>query len=180
MSTIRAATTIRHEGTQERKSVVSCFRVFVAVAFAALLATPAYADITGFIGATTTPANRLVKGVAAGGGLLVIGFEFEYADTTDDPAANVPSLKTGMGNVLLQPPVPIFGFEPYFTTGGGIYRERLGTRVDTSFGVNVGGGVKVTLVGPIRLRVDYRMFKLGSDALYSPAHRFYVGINVKL
>ena len=31
-----------------------------------LLATPAFADITGFIGANTTPANRQVRGVAAG------------------------------------------------------------------------------------------------------------------
>jgi len=153
---------------------------FGVAVFAALLATPAFADITGFIGATTTPANRLVKGVAAGGGLIVIGFEFEYADSTDDPAAFAPVLKTGMGNVLLQTPVAIFGFQPYFTTGGGIYRERLGAHVDTGVGVNIGGGVKVTLVGPLRLRVDYRMFRLGSDALYSPAHRFYVGLNVKL
>jgi len=84
-----------------------------------------------------------------------------------------------MGNVLLQTPGPIFGFEPYFTTGGGIYHEALGTHEDTSFGANLGGGVKVSLVGPLRVRIDYRVFKLGSDALYSPAHRFYVGLNLK-
>ena len=156
-----------------------CFRVVAAVSIA-LAARPAAADVTGFIGATTTPANRLVRGVAAGGGLLVIGFEFEYAATTDEPSAAAPSLRTGMGNVLLQPPVPIFGVEPYFTAGGGLYRETLGTHVDTSFGANVGGGIKVTLIGPLRVRVDYRMFKLGSGALYSPAHRVYVGLNVKL
>jgi hypothetical protein len=171
--------TIRHETTKSRKRAVSCFRAFVAIGIA-FVASPASADITGFIGATTTPANRLVRGVAAGGGLLVIGFEFEYSDTTDDPTALAPSLRSGMGNVLLQPPAPIFGFEPYFTTGGGIYRERLGEHVDTSFGVNVGGGVKVTLVGPLRVRIDYRVFRLGSGALYSPAHRVYVGLNVKL
>lgn len=141
------------------------FRVLVAVCIS-LLAAPAYADITGFIGATVTPANRLAKGFAVGGGLLVIGFEFEYSDTSDDAAAGVPSLKTGMGNVLLQPPAPIFGFEPYFTAGGGVYRERLDPHVDTSFGTNIGGGVKVTLIGPLRVRVDYRMFRLGSGALY--------------
>src|SRR5947209_9527703 len=102
------------------------FRVLVAVCIS-LLAAPAYADITGFIGTTTTPSNRLVKGVAAGIGLLVIGFEFEYASTNDDPSSGSPSLKTGMGNVLLQTPGPIFGFEPYFTTGGGLYHEALGT-----------------------------------------------------
>jgi opacity protein-like surface antigen len=168
-----------YQPTGARKSIVSCSRVFVAV-WLVMIARPAFADITGFIGATTTPANRLVRGVAAGGGFLVIGFEFEYADTTDDPTALAPSLRSGMGNVLLQPPVPIFGVEPYFTAGGGIYRETLGAHVDTSFGMNIGGGVKVTLVGPLRVRVDYRVFKLGSGALYSPAHRVYVGLNVKL
>ena len=155
------------------------FRVLAAVCLA-FLAAPAYADITGFIGTTTTPENRLVKGFAAGIGLLVIGFEFEYASTNDDPAQGAPSLKTGMGNVLLQTPGPIFGLEPYFTTGGGIYHEALGTHEDTSFGANIGGGVKVSLVGPLRVRIDYRVFKLGSDALYSPAHRFYAGVNLKL
>ncbi len=41
------------------------FRVLVAVCIT-LLAAPAYADITGFIGTTTTPENRLVTGFAAG------------------------------------------------------------------------------------------------------------------
>ncbi len=39
--------------------------------------------------------------------------------------------------------------------------------------------MKVTLAGPIRLRVDYRLLKLGSGALYSPAHRVYAGLNLK-
>ena len=45
--------------------------------------------------------------------------------------------------------------------------------------VATGGGVKVNLIGPLRLRVDYRIFKLGSGALHSPAHRFYAGLNLK-
>jgi hypothetical protein len=39
--------------------------------------------------------------------------------------------------------------------------------------------VKVNLIGPIRLRVDYRILKLGSGALNSPAHRIYAGLNLK-
>jgi opacity protein-like surface antigen len=109
----------------------------------------------------------------------VIGFEGEYAYTPDDPLAVAPSLKTGMGNVLLQTPFPIYRLQPYFTTGGGVYQEQLGTHSDTGFGLNTGGGVKVSLIGPIRLRVDYRIFKLGSGALNSPAHRFYAGLNLK-
>ncbi len=145
-----------------------------------LAAAPAHADITGFIGANTTPANRSVRGVAVGGGLLVVGFEFEYSTTTEDAAASAPSLRTGMGNVLLQTPVAIFGIQPYFTIGAGLYHERLGSQSDTGFGTNTGGGAKITLVGPLRLRVDYRVFVLGSGAQASPAHRIYVGLNLGL
>jgi len=123
-----------------------------------MMAAPARADVTAFIGANMTPANRQVRGGAFGMGLLVVGFEAEYAFTPDDPRATAPSLKTGIGNVILQTPVALFGFQPYFTTGG---------------------GVKVNLIGPIRLRVDYRIFKLGSSALNSPAHRIYAGLNLK-
>jgi hypothetical protein len=143
------------------------------------VAAPARADVTAFIGANMTPANRQVRGGAFGIGLLVVGFEAEYAFTPDDPRATAPSLQTGMGNVMLQSPVPFFGIQPYFTTGGGLYRETLGLHRSTGVGLNTGGGVKVNLVGPIRLRVDYRIFKLGSGALNSPAHRIYAGLNLK-
>ncbi len=83
-----------------------------------------------------------------------------------------------MGNLLLQTPIPVLGFQPYVTGGVGIYRETLGEHHDTGFGVNTGGGVKISLIGPLRLRVDYRVFKLGSGALYSPAHRVYAGLNL--
>ena len=151
----------------------------LAVALIGLVSAPARADITGFIGANTTPANRQVYGGALGFGLLIVGFELEYAFTPDDVSATAPSLKTGTGNVLLQTPVAFMGFQPYFTTGGGIYQEELGTHSDTGFGLNTGGGVKVSLAGPLRLRVDYRVFKLGSGALHSPAHRVYAGLNLK-
>jgi hypothetical protein len=135
------------------------------------------ADATGFIGVNTTPDTRGARGFAIGAGLLLIGFEFEYAKSSEDELA--PSLTTNMGNVLLQTPFAIFGFQPYFTTGAGIFRERLGNRSETAFGVNTGGGVKVSLIGPLRLRLDYRVFRLSDDALHSPAHRFYAGVNVK-
>jgi hypothetical protein len=154
-------------------------RVLTAMTLLLVAATPARADITGFVGANLTPANRAVAGGALGIGLLIVGFEFEYARTPDDPKASAPSLTTGSGNILLQTPFPLFGIQPYFTTGAGLYRETLGTHQDTSGAINTGGGVKITLVGPLRLRVDYRAFKLGSGALHSPAHRVYAGLNLK-
>ena len=54
--------------------------------FAFGASAPARADITGFIGANTTPANRQTRGLAVGAGFLIVGFEFEYAYTPDDPA----------------------------------------------------------------------------------------------
>jgi opacity protein-like surface antigen len=148
-----------------------------AIVFAA---APARADITAFIGANTTPDNRLARGAAIGTGLLILGFEFEYSSTSETTTAPVaPSLRTGMGNLLLQTPFAVLGFQPYVTGGLGIYRETLGADHDTGVGLNTGAGVKISLAGPLRLRVDYRVFKLGSGAHYSPAHRVYAGLNLK-
>jgi opacity protein-like surface antigen len=151
----------------------------LAAVLSVIAAAPARADITAFLGANTTPANRQTRGVAVGVGFLIVAFEFEYGFTPDDPAATAPSLRTGMGNVLLQSPVKFFGVQPYFTTGGGLFQETLGTHKETNVGLNTGGGAKIALAGPIRLRLDYRVFKLGSGALYSPAHRIYAGLNLK-
>jgi hypothetical protein len=142
-------------------------------------AASARADATLFLGANTTPANRPVRGGALGVGFLIVGFEFEYSNTSADTSEAAPSLKTYMGNGLLQTPFPVFGFQPYITAGVGLYRERLGTDTDTGFAPNTGGGVKISLAGPLRLRVDYRVFRLGGGALHSPAQRLYAGLNLK-
>ena len=60
--------------------------------------------MTAFLGVNPTPANRTVRGLAAGMGLIIVGFEFEYANTTEDLAAGAPSLRTFMFNGLLQTP----------------------------------------------------------------------------
>jgi opacity protein-like surface antigen len=143
-----------------------------------LLSRPALADITAFIGASPTPTSRQARGVAVGFGLLVVGFEFEYSSLVENTAQGAPGLQTGMGNVLLQTPTPFLGFQPYFTIGGGIYHETLGTTTNTNVGMNTGGGVKVSLVGPLKLRVDYRVFKLGGNALQPSPQRIYAGLNL--
>jgi len=157
-------------------------RAFIAAATCVLcaLASPAFADLTLFLGFSPTPDHRLVRGISVGSGLVIIGFEFEYADTADDEETGAPSLKTGMANLLVQTPVPVGRFQPYFTIGAGLYRERVDEddRQETSFGNNIGGGVKMTLTGPLRLRLDYRLFNLHGDALYDTVHRFYGGLNL--
>jgi hypothetical protein len=145
-------------------------------------AAPAYADLTGFIGVNPTPVNRAVKGVALGAGLVIVGFEGEYSDTSEDTELAGPELRTFMFNGLLQTPIPIAGFQFYGTIGGGVYHESLSTQPNasqTNFGSNIGGGAKISLAGPFRLRVDYRVFNLHGSPRATPVQRFYVGINLK-
>jgi hypothetical protein len=145
----------------------------------AAFSRPAFADGTLFLGTITTPANHATKGFAIGAGFLVVGVEFEYASTKEDPQNAAPSLHTGMGNFYLQTPIPIAGMQFYWTTGSGAYRERLGaTHVETNLVFNTGGGAKVSLVGPLKARLDYRVLKLRGSPLFPTLHRFYAGLNL--
>jgi hypothetical protein len=147
----------------------------LALAVIVVAPTPAQADVTAFLGATLTPSSRAVRGAAVGISLLVVGFEFEYASTAEDFAEAAPSLKTGMINGLVQTPTST---QLYLTAGGGFFREQLGDFRETSFGTNIGGGIKLSLVGPLRLRIDYRVFNLRGSALHKNPQRFYVGANL--
>jgi opacity protein-like surface antigen len=154
-------------------------RAFAAAAVLLLVtSTPALADATVFIGSTTTPANRPTKGLALGVGLLIVGFEFEFAEAGESVEDAAPSLRTGMGNVLLQTPFAVGGVQLYLTTGVGLYQERLGIRQETHAGFNTGGGAKIALIGPIRARLDYRVFNLRGEPLHSTVHRVYAGLNL--
>jgi opacity protein-like surface antigen len=146
-----------------------------------LLGTPskASADITAFLGTNPTPVNRVVTGFGVGAGLVIVGFEFEYARTRENLEELAPSLRTFMFNGLLQTPIAVGGMQFYGTAGGGVYRETLNDNSETNFGINIGGGVKVNLAGPLRLRFDYRVFTLQGDARHSKPQRFYAGLNLK-
>ena len=157
-------------------------RLLLALAFLALTPGIAHADLTGFLGVNPTPVNRSVKGFAIGAGLVIVGFEAEYADTSEDLVLAGPRLRTFMFNGLVQTPIPIAGFQFYGTLGGGIYRESLSTEpngTETNFGTNIGGGAKINLAGPLRLRLDYRVFTLRGSPRHTPVQRFYAGINLK-
>jgi opacity protein-like surface antigen len=164
-------------------------RLFVAALLLLLTPVPAFADLTAFLGRTTTPSSRPAKGFAIGTGLLIVGFEFEYSATDEDlnpptgsAFATVPDLRTFMFNGLVQTPVPIARMQFYGTIGGGVYREKLSIEPDdtrTNFGTNIGGGAKISLAGPLRLRVDYRVFSLRGEPRHKNVQRIYAGINLK-
>ena len=149
--------------------------LITSIAFAALFltatASPARADITAFIGLSPTPENHAVRGFSVGVSLLVIGFEFEYANLSEDEDEALTGLKTYSGNVLLQTPTST---QLYATIGGGGYQENLGPLQESHVGINIGGGIKFPLLGPIRVRADYRVFQLRGSPIHSTYQRFYV------
>ena len=162
-------------GIRSRRSLALSF--VLACAFLAATAVPARADITAFIGLSPTPDNHSVKGFSIGVGLLIVGFEFEYSNLSEDTFEQLPGLKTYAGNVLVQTPTP--GFQLYGTAGAQGYQERFGISEETHFGTNIGGGAKINLVGPLRVRLDYRIFKLQGEPIHDVYQRFYVGANLK-
>ena len=150
----------------------------LAITLVLVSVSTAQADITVFIGTNTVPSARQAIGAALGLNLLGIGIEVEYCETSHDESSLAPELTTAMGNILLQSPVKFLRMQPYLTGGAGVYRETLDLHQDTDVAYDVGGGVKANLLGPLQLRADYRWIKLGSGALDSPAHRFYVGVTL--
>ena len=161
-------------GTHATRSLATVLSL--ALLFVATAASPARADITAFIGLTPTPERHVLRGFSGGAGLIIIGFEFEYANTSEDDLDSLPGLQTFSGNVLLQTPTRT---QLYATAGAGGYREKLGEIQETHVGTNIGGGIKIPLVGPLRVRLDYRVFKLQGTPLHSVYQRFYVGANLK-
>ncbi|HCQ99816.1 MAG TPA: hypothetical protein DIU48_10375 [Acidobacteria bacterium] len=152
-------------------------RLLVVLAMLAA-ATPAFADLTAFVGASPAPANRAVRGFAVGFSLLVVGFEFELSDTAADTAAGAPAVRTGMFNMHVQTPFGISGLQFYGTAGGGLYHEEGHDLTESNAGTNAGGGVKIAIAGPIRVRVDYRVFKLRGSPERDTQQRIYAGVNI--
>ncbi len=138
----------------------------------------ASADATLFYGRNSAGGGgALVRGFAVGVSLVIVGFEFEYASSKADDTLLVPSLRTTSGNVFAQT-VGLPGFQLYATTGAGLYREALGADQETAFLLNNGGGVKITLAGPLRARIDYRIFSLRGNPRHKTVQRIYGGLNL--
>ncbi len=147
------------------------------VALLVASARPASADFTAFLGFTPTTATRSARGLALSGGVMFFAFEFEYGSISEDTASLAPGLKTGTANLVLQT-LPIAGVQIYGTGGGGYASESLAGVSSGHFVSDLGGGVKIHLLGPLRVRVDYRVFKLAGTPVVDTYHRFYAGANL--
>jgi hypothetical protein len=153
----------------------ACAVLLLTLAILTVRPAPAAADATAFWGFSPTVTTRSTTGFAVGISLLVVGFEFEYAHLNEDTTAGAPGLGTGMFNALVMTPTKM---QLYVTAGGGVYHESLAAVGRTNVGINVGGGVKVPLAGPIRLRVDYRVMTLNGSPITKTVQRLYVGGNI--
>jgi hypothetical protein len=152
-------------------------RPFILALGLVAIAAPAYADLTFIVGSNQTPSSRSVKGFAIGGGGM-IATEFEYANNGENLEEATPGLRTFMGNVLVQTPFAVAGFQPYATAGIGYYRERLDAHQESALAFNSGVGMKVKIFGPLMGRADYRVMKLRGEPLYSTVHRVYSGVHL--
>ena len=152
--------------------------VSLVLAVIALTPATARADATAFLGRHSAGDDRsTTRGFAFGASLLVLGFEFEYANSSEDQSTARPSLRTTAGNVAVQT-FGLPGFQLYATTGAGYYRERLGSDEETGLLLNSGGGVKIKIAGPLRVRIDYRIFTLKGDPRHTNVQRIYAGANL--
>jgi len=138
----------------------------------------ARADLTVFAGLHTAPQTRPATGISVGLGLLLLGWEVEVARATEQRADLVPSLSTGTASLYVQNPIPISGMQFYAIAGAGVYRERLDVIYQqTDVHLAFGGGVKIGLAGPVKLRLDYRFFTL-REALSENPQRAYAGLTL--
>jgi opacity protein-like surface antigen len=154
-------------------------RVSLALLVILGAAWPAHADLTVFAGLQNQPAIRPTTGIALGVGLLVVGWEVEVARVSEERDDAAPSIATGTGSLYVQNPIPISGVQFYGIAGAGVYRERLTQLPDayqeTNVHLAIGGGAKIALAGPLKLRLDYRIFKLRNSLAKNP-QRIYAGL----
>jgi opacity protein-like surface antigen len=136
----------------------------------------ARADLTVFAGLQNAPALRPATGISLGFGLLLVGWEVEIARVSERLEDRAPSVSTGTASIYVQNPIPISGVQFYALAGAGLYRERLDViSQQTDVHIALGGGAKIGLAGPLKLRLDYRFFKL-RDARSENTQRLYAGL----
>lgn len=141
-------------------------------------AWPARADLTVFAGLQNAPAVRPSTGLALGFGLLLVGWEVEIARVAQDVDSLAPSIASGTASIYVQNPIPISGVQIYGIAGAGLYRERLAELYEQNdVHVALGGGAKIQLAGPLKLRLDYRFFKL-RDSLSDNPQRISAGLTL--
>lgn len=122
----------------------------------------ARADVTMLVGPMLVGGPRPSVGVAYSYCPSVVGFEIEYLGTLGGVSA-ADSPAGGIFASLIVQPATTSNLQFFAIGGFGIWSEKFANG-DGTGGLdakNIGGGVKIRLAGPLRLRLDYRLFVLG-------------------
>lgn len=122
-------------------------------------------DATVLVGLTYVDALRPSYGFSFGYRPSVVGFEIEYLGTFGQTTPGDYSAGGIFASVIVQP-VTISHVQIFAVGGFGAWGEGFagGKRTGVLNAGNVGGGVLVGLAGPLKLRLDYRLFLLGEVA----------------
>ena len=140
-------------------------------------AGPASADLTVFAGRVT--ADHGTRGAALGVSLRPVGLEFEYAGIPAAGSDSSPARQTGLFNLLVGAPLDRNRrLELYGAVGAGLYREHTGSHAQTNLAAGAGAGVNISLRGPLRLRIDYRLLVLRGARADRRPRRVYAGLNI--
>jgi hypothetical protein len=148
----------------------------------------ARADATVFMGVMTAGSPRPAIGFSVGLCPEVFGcFEIEIAGTIGAATSTRSSAGGINGSFIIQSPRPVHGVQFYGIAGVGLYGETYEGGVGSGevSAKNFGGGTKIGLRGPLKLRLDYRVFVLGDapDAatgvvVHQHPQRVSVGLSV--
>ena len=164
-----------------RHAMLCLMALTVSTASAVAQTRESPVNVAAFAGVAMAPGPHAAIGVAVGVRPRPgpVSLEFEYSRSRSDPPAGVPAIVTFSGNLLVQLPIRPSRFQFYGTFGVGFYVLLLDHHSsEPNDARNFGGGVKITLAGPLKLRMDYREFRLAriGGEYHSNEHRFYVGI----
>jgi hypothetical protein len=132
------------------------------VALMIMIPVSARADGTVLVGLTSVGALRPSFGFSFGYRPSAVGVEVEYVSTFPQNSPGGYSAGGIFGSVFVQP-VTISNVQIFAVGGVGVWGEGFtgGKRTGVLNAGNVGGGVLVALAGPLKLRLDYRLFLLG-------------------
>jgi hypothetical protein len=118
------------------------------------------ADATVLAGLLSAGGPRPSVGFAFGYCPSVAGFEIEYFGTPGGSTTDHSSAGGIFASLVVQPATA--SKVQLFAIGGlGIWGETFADGSGVSYAKNIGGGVKIPIARPLRLRLDYRLFVVG-------------------
>src|SRR5262249_49137925 len=144
-----------HGGDAMRRLFIQANLVSVFLAAGAM---PAAADATAYLGVMTAGGPRLAVGFAYPHSPWMVGYEPGLMTAVGPATSKQSSVGAFSASVIVQPRSTIHGFQLYGPAGFGLYGEVYDHGGSGEvLATNIGGGARVGLAGPLKLRLDSRL-----------------------